>query len=392
MNQYFADFHIHVGRNKYGKPVKITGSKNLTITNILKEASNRKGIDIVGVIDCHAPSVLEELTDAINEGSAYELEDGGIRYDNTTLFLGSELEIYDDTCNGPIHVLAFFPNLHAMWAFSDWLKERMKNIELSSQRYYGDALSLQLKVKELEGLFIPAHIFTPFKSTFGKGVKKSLTEVFDPTLIDAVELGLSSDTYMADQIEELHQFPFLTNSDAHSLGKLAREYQLLEMEAPSFSEWKQVLQNENHRSIVSNYGMHPKLGKYYATVCKNCLHQGTISPCPKCGSTQFIKGVSDRIEELSSWNKHSSQPKRPPYIYQVPLEYIPGLGKKTFEKLLHYFKNEMNIIHYVPYDHLAKVVGEKIAHSIINIRNGIVSIEQGGGGKYGKWVENNERK
>ncbi len=58
----------------------------------------------------------------------------------------------------------------------------------------------------------------------------------------------------------------------------------------------------------------------------------------------MIKGVADRIMELSS---NGESPERPPYIYQVPLEYVPGLGKKTFEKLLDHFGNEMNIIHFV---------------------------------------------
>lgn len=74
-------------------------------------------------------------------------------------------------------------------------------------------------MKAFEGLFIPAHVFTPFKSLYGKGVKTSLLEVFNPDLIDGVELGLSSDTSMADTIHELQPYTFLTNSDAHSLEK-----------------------------------------------------------------------------------------------------------------------------------------------------------------------------
>ena len=79
----------------------------------------------------------------------------------------------------------------------------VKNITLSSQRIYCDGRTLQKTVKSLGGLFIPAHVFTPFKSLYGKGVRSSLTEVFDPELIDAIELGLSSDTEMVKDIEEL---------------------------------------------------------------------------------------------------------------------------------------------------------------------------------------------
>src|SRR5699024_465629 len=224
LQQYFVDLHIHIGRDIYGKPVKITASKNLTLTNVLIEASRRKGIDMVGVIDCQSPAVQAEIIQLIKDNRAKELQEGGIRFENVTLILGAEIEVYDENCQGPIHVLCYFPTLDKMMAFSEWLKPRMKNISLSSQRYYGLATQLQEKVKQLHGLFIPAHVFTPFKSVYGKGVKHSLTEILDGSLIDAIELGLSSDTMMADQIKELHPFTFVTNSDSHSLAKIGREY------------------------------------------------------------------------------------------------------------------------------------------------------------------------
>src|SRR5690625_2696131 len=211
LNNYFTDMHIHIGRDKYDQPVKITASKQLTLTNILLEASRRKGIDMVGVIDCHSPAVLEEINYLVETGQAVQLNDGGIRFERVTLLMGSEIEIYDEHCQGPIHVLCYFPTLHTTHQFSKWLSNKMKNIQLSSQRYYETAKELQIKVDELDGLFIPAHVFTPFKSMYGKGVTNSLTEVFDPNLIDAIELGLSSDTEMADQIKELHRYTFLTN-------------------------------------------------------------------------------------------------------------------------------------------------------------------------------------
>src|SRR5699024_9744119 len=217
IQSFYADMHVHIGRDIYDKPVKITASKTLTLTNILKEASRDKGIHMVGIIDCHAPAVQEEMKQLIHKGEAHELAEGGIRFEQVTLLLGSEIEVYDENCRGPIHVLCYFPHLHDIAHFSEWLTTRMKNITLSSQRYYGSAKELQYKVKELGGIFIPAHVFTPFNSMYGKGVYTSLKEVFDPDLIDAVELGLSSDTSMADKITELHDYPFLSNSDAHSL-------------------------------------------------------------------------------------------------------------------------------------------------------------------------------
>ena len=69
MKNFYVDLHIHIGRNKQQQPVKITASKNLTLTHLLEEASDRKGMDMVGVIDCHAPLVLEELEDHIHKGN-----------------------------------------------------------------------------------------------------------------------------------------------------------------------------------------------------------------------------------------------------------------------------------------------------------------------------------
>ncbi len=378
--------HIHIGRDIDNKPVKITGAKSLTLTNILKESSRNKGMGMIGVIDCHAPAVQREITTLIQSGRAWELNDGGVQFEEVTLLLGSEIEVYDSTCQGPIHVLCFLPNLKRMEEFTMWLSDRMTNISLSSQRYYGTGKELQYKVKELEGIFIPAHVFTPFKSLYGKGVKTSLTEILEPDLVDGIELGLSSDTEMADQLAELHSYTFLTNSDAHSLAKIAREYQVVKMENPSFKEFLWALHNIKGREITANYGMNPALGKYHLTICNECEQQTPANSvyCSHCGSKKIIKGVADRIRELS--NDKLNKQVRPPYNYQVPLEYIPSLGKKTYDKLLGKFGNEMNVIHKASKKEMEEIVQGKIAKSIIQMREGKLGIQAGGGGKYGKII------
>ncbi|MBP1969671.1 uncharacterized protein (TIGR00375 family) [Virgibacillus natechei] len=375
--------HIHIGRDMNGNPVKITGAKSLTLTNILKESSRNKGIDMIGVIDSQSPAVQQEIKQLIEANEAYQLDDGGIRFENVTLLPGSEIEVYDENCKGPIHVLCYFPTLEKIEQFSEWLTTKMKNITLSSQRYYGTAKELQYKVKELEGIFIPAHVFTPFKSLYGRGVEASLNEVFDPDLIDGIELGLSSDTRMADQIKELHNYTFITNSDAHSLPKIAREYQEINMKEPSFKEFNWALHEVNDRKIRQNFGMNPQLGKYHTTVCDNCLEllPSQTLKCNKCGSVKIIKGVLDRILELKNINERLRE--RPPYLYQVPLEYLPSLGKKTFEKLINQFDTEMNVLHFATFDQLSEVIPEKLANSIIQMREGKLAIKAGGGGKYG---------
>ena len=299
--------------------------------------------------------------------------------------MGSEIEIYDEHCHGPIHVLCFVPTIEKMKVFSNWMSTHLKNIHLSSQRIYCDGRTLQQKVHELEGLFIPAHVFTPFKSLFGRGVKKSLTEVFDPNLIDAIELGLSSDTYMVKGMSELAPYTFVTNSDAHSLGKLAREYQKINVLDANFEELKKALHRTEGRAVIAKYGLNPLLGKYHETVCADCGEQITEeghTRCPYCGKQHLIKGVAKRIRELS--DAPFQEVERPPYFHQVPLDFIPGIGPKTIDRLLNAFDTEMNILHNASLDELKKVIPEKLAKSIDLARKGKLGITVGGGGVYGR--------
>ena len=384
MQDFYADLHIHIGRTLSGRAVKITGSKTLTLARILETASARKGLDIIGIIDCHSPEVMDEMAEMIEQGELKELEHGGLRFQETTLIPGSEIEIYDHHCHGPIHVLAYFPTLLLMREFSNWMSNHMKNIHLSSQRIYCDGRTLQQKVHELGGLFIPAHVFTPFKSLFGKGVHRSLTEVFDPQLIDAIELGLSSDTNMVSNIKELQAYTFVSNSDAHSLGKIAREYQKLRLLNANFTELKMALHEQEDRAVIANYGLNPLLGKYHQTVCAKCGEQlsNSATICTNCESTQIIKGVATRIKELSE--QVTDKRARPPYIHQVPLDFIPGLGPKMMERLVQAFGTEMNILHRVTLEQLEQIVPPKIAKMIDLARTGQLAIEVGGGGIYGK--------
>jgi uncharacterized protein (TIGR00375 family) len=387
MKHYYVDLHIHIGRTRSGKPVKITGAKSLTLGNILKNATEVKGLHMIGIIDCHVPEVLAELEEKISNGEIEEHDEGGLWFDGGCLILGSEIEIYDEKCNGPIHLLAFLPTVAKMKQFSTWMSGHMKNVTLSSQRLYVDGDKLQGVVKELGGLFIPAHVFTPHKSLYGRGVKATLNEVFNPELIDGIELGLSSNTEMADQIPELHQYTFISNSDAHSVEKIAREYQIVQMEKPTFNELKLALHNQADRRVVSNYGLDPRLGKYHRTSCEKCYEivgDVTLKICPKCGHKRITKGVWDRLQELK--RETINKPERPPYIHQVPLEFIPKLGPKTLDKLREFFKTDMAIIHEVPEAELRNVVSDEIADRILQSRKGEMKVQTGGAGRYGRII------
>ena len=393
MNEIFADLHVHIGRSENGKPIKITAARSLNFANIAKECADRKGINVVGIIDCASPYVIEDIENFLKTGDAYEIADGGIIYkDKVCIILGSEVEtseVNENGKTGSAHNLCYFPSLKDIKAFSKEMSTHIKNITLSTQRSDISGYELIDIVEKYNGVLIPAHAFTPHKSYYGnctKSLKRIFKEKYDR--IPAIELGLSSDTFLADEISELENKTFITNSDAHSLPKIAREYNKMLVKDISFKEIMKAIRNEDGRKILANYGLDPKLGKYHRTYCEKCDKRiegdAPVLECPDCDSSNITMGVFDRIEVIKDKPKTKSPDFRPPYIYQIPLTFIPGVGPKVIDKLLNSFETEMNILHKLSKDDIEGVVGAKIANNITNACSGNVSIQAGGGGVYGK--------
>ena len=393
MYEIFADLHVHIGRSENGKPIKITAARSLNFANIAKECADRKGINVVGIIDCASPYVIEDIENFLKTGEAYELKDGGIIYkDKVCILLGSEVETSEKGRNGKsgsAHNVCYFPHLSDIKGFSNELSHHLKNITLSTQRTDLSGYDLVEMVERYNGILVPAHIFTPHKSYYGNctdRLENVFKERFDK--IFAVELGLSSDTFLADEISELETRSFLTNSDAHSLPKIAREYNKMLVEDISFKEIVKAMKNEDGRKILANYGLDPKLGKYHRTYCDDCNKtietKEPVETCPMCGSKNVTFGVFDRIELIKDKQQTKSPENRPPYIYQIPLGFIPGVGGKTIQKLLDNFETEMNILHKLTKDDIEMVVGEKVANNIENAIRGNCEVHAGGGGNYGK--------
>lgn len=393
MEEVFADLHVHIGRSENGKPIKITAARSLNFANIAKECADRKGINIVGIIDCASPYVIEDIENFLKTGEAYEIEDGGIIYkDKVCILLGSEVETSEVGRNGKCgaaHNVCFFPHLSDIKDFSKEMSRHIHNITLSTQRSDVSGYELIDIVEKYNGILIPAHCFTPFKSYYGNCVDR-MKDIFKEKFnkIFSIELGLSADTYLADMITELEDKTFVTNSDAHSLPKIAREYNKMLVNDISFKEVVKALKGEDGRKVLCNYGLDPKLGKYHRTFCDSCNQvietKEPVAVCPFCGSDKVTFGVFDRIELIKDKEKSKSPANRPPYVYQVPLTFIPGVGNKTIDRLLDSFGTEMTILHKLSKDDIEAVVGEKVANEIIASREGKMKIHAGGGGVYGK--------
>lgn len=389
----FADLHIHLGwAGDPGGGVKISAARDLTLANILREARERKGIRLIGVIDAAASGALQDLEGLLADGVVREHPGGGLAYEgDVTLIPGAEVEVLHR--GKPVHLLCYFRGIRELREFAGWQRERVRNTRLSTQRHHGtSAADVVAFVGGLGGVVIPAHIFTPFKSALGAA--PAIAEIIPPDLwghLPAVELGLSSDTGLADELPELSALAFVTNSDAHSLGKIGREYNRLRLASPTFDEWVMALRGEAGRRVVANFGLDPRLGKYHRTYCLVCDTrvdgEAPVLHCPVDPRHRVVLGVLDRIYHYRAWQEgrfERAQRERPPYVHQVPLQFVPGLGKRSLDRLLAAFGTEMGVLHQASESALAEVVGARLARLVVAAREGGLAIESGGGGIYGK--------
>ncbi len=389
LENYYADLHIHVGYSSSGKAIKMACAKNLTVENILHECQNRKGIQIVGLADCLAPAVQADLASLIAGGDLREMDGGGLCWQEAvTLLPGAELETREnDGCRA--HCLVLFPNLRSVRECGDYLRRFIRNIDVSALHCQLRAAEL-LEIGEAYGaVFIPAHIFTPHKGLLGACTDR-LSQVFPGSTgskVSAVELGLSADTDLADTIDELASCTFLSNSDAHSLPKIGREYNVLSLAAPNFAEVVLAFHRQEGRRVAANYGLDPALGKYHRTFCLACGAVAQAPPpvdtCPACGGDRVVLGVLDRIVAIRDRETPIHPSHRPPYRHQVPLEFLPGVGPQTLDRLIERFGSEMAVLHHVPYDELTRVISAPLAAMIVRARTEDLAVNPGGGGRYG---------
>src|SRR5699024_1854280 len=105
----------------------------------------------------------------------------------------------------------------------------------------------------------------------------------------------------------------------------------------------------------------PKLGKYHRTFCLKCNKkvEGEL-PITKCSldaNHRIVMGVKDRLKIIGD-RDIDCHDIRPEYHYQVPLEFLPGVGPKTIDKLIDAFGTEMDILHSADYHNIANVVGD----------------------------------
>ena len=255
---------------------------------------------------------------------------------------------------------------------------------------------------------IPAHIWTPWFSVLGsKSGFDSIEDCYGDLSehIFAVETGLSSDPEMNWHVSKLDKFRLVSNSDAHSASKLAREATVFSTDPNYYSIMNALKTGDGYTGTVEFF---PEEGKYHEDghrKCNVCMtpeetkkHNGI---CPVCGKPMTI-GVSYRVNELSDRKEIITPPSTAGKVFSlVPLQEIiseiNGVGPSSksvvyeYERLINTFGSELAILQDVPVDEISKsstLLGEAVSR----LRQGKVIKHAGYDGEYGviRLFEENE--
>ncbi len=402
---FYADLHIH---SKYSRAT----SKNCDLENLAIWAK-KKGLDVISTGDFTHPAWFEEIKEKLIPAG-----DGVFR-----LKPEIEKQIYKNSDTEPVkfilsveistiykkgdktrkvHHVVFVPNMEAAQNFRQKIGA-IGNINSDGRPILGlDSRNLlETTLESGENSFIiPAHIWTPWFSVLGsKSGFDSIEECYEDLSehIFAVETGLSSDPEMNWRVSKLDKYRLVSNSDAHSPSKLAREATVFDTNPDYFSIMNALKTGNGYVGTVEFF---PEEGKYHEDghrKCNVCLTPEESNKlnglCPVCGKPMTI-GVLNRVCELADRTADSTfKPDNAGQVYSlVPLpeiiSEILGVGPSSksvtneYERLINKFGSELSILRQVPIDDISKdfpLLGEGISR----LRDGKVIKQAGYDGEYG---------
>ena len=402
---FYADLHIH---SKYSRAT----SKNCDLENLAIWAK-KKGLDVISTGDFTHPAWFEEIKEKLIPAG-----DGVFR-----LKPEIEKQIYKNSDTEPVkfilsveistiykkgdktrkvHHVVFVPNMEAAQNFRQKLGA-IGNINSDGRPILGlDSRNLlETTLESGENSFIiPAHIWTPWFSVLGsKSGFDSIEECYEDLSehIFALETGLSSDPEMNWRVSKLDKYRLVSNSDAHSPSKLAREATVFDTNPDYFSIMNALKTGNGYVGTVEFF---PEEGKYHEDghrKCNVCLTPEESNKlnglCPACGKPMTI-GVLNRVCELADRTADSTfKPDNAGQVYSlVPLpeiiSEILGVGPSSksvtneYERLINKFGSELSILRQVPIDDISKdfpLLGEGISR----LRDGKVIKQAGYDGEYG---------
>lgn len=407
--RFIADLHIH-------SRFSMATASNLNLENLYISA-RKKGITVVGTGDFTHPEWYAEMKDRL-----IPAEDGLYR-------LRPDLEdacdrLVPESCRGPVrfmlqaeissiykkdgkvrknHNLLYFPTLESVARFNSRLSA-IGNIKSDGRPILGldsrDLLEILLETND-KGFMIPAHIWTPWFSLLGsKSGFDSIEECFGDLseYIFAAETGLSSDPAMNHRVSFLDKISLVSNSDAHSPGKLGREANLFDTDL-SYTSIRSALEKGDPSAFLGTLEFFPEEGKYHMDGHRKCgvrfspeesLKTGGI--CPECGGKMTL-GVLYRVEELADRNDGVLPEKAKPYHSIIPLTDIIAeifrvgpLSKKvneSYARIIDVLGPELDILYGMDIEKIRKADIPLLGLAVEKMRSHDIVLMPGYDGEFG---------
>ncbi len=394
-----ADLQIH---SKYSRAC----SQDLVPGNIALWA-DKKGIGVVGTGDLTHPAWLSQLKSELEETKPglFQLKNDVAK--SFFMLTGEVSSIYKQGDKvRRIHNMILSPSFEATDLLIAGLEKVGANLKSDGRPIMGVKCSDLVRIAmeaDPRIVIIPAHVWTPHFGLFGSlSGFDTVEEAFGDyaKYIFAIETGLSSDPKMNWQISANDRYSLLSNSDAHSLRKIGREANALEINPDklSYDEIIRIIKDKNPKEFLFTIEFFPEEGKYHLdghADCKfSCLPEHTEKLngiCPVCGK-KLLVGVLNRVAKLGDRELGFIPENSIPFKSVIPLEeviaetYKTGIGKKVlamYEQMT-YKKSEFEILLDLPKEEIEKISDAAIAESIMRVRNGNVHIEGGYDGIFGK--------
>lgn len=315
-----------------------------------------------------------------------------------------------------IHNLIWSPSLATCRKVNDELTRRGFNLKSDGRPILGiDSEVLYKLLKEIDDriIVIPAHAWTPWYAIFGsKSGFDTIEECFgDMTKeIFAIETGLSSDPRMNWQLSKLDSIVCVSNSDAHSLKKLAREANIFAFdEPPTYDDFVRVLKEKDQTHFKSTIEFYPEEGMYHVDGCAACgfscepkESERLKERCPTC-KRKLTLGVYNRVEKLSDRSAKSVEALKIPFTSIIPLQEmlaeVFGVASPSSKKVEAEYRrltdeiDEFTLLLDTPIETISQIASEPmVAEAIKRMRGGEVFKQPGYDGIYGKIMVFGENK
>ncbi|MHC1700540.1 MAG: UvrD-helicase domain-containing protein [Humidesulfovibrio sp.] len=414
MTTFAADLHIH---SRYSRAT----SKSLRVRSLAAWAEV-KGIGVLGTGDCTHPGWLDEIGRELREdgsgllalrdasGLAGEIPGMEGRLAGTARFMlqGEISSIYKRGGKvRKVHNLVYLPTLEAAKSLNLKLAQ-VGNLASDGRPILGlDSRTLLSMVLDThpEAFLVPAHIWTPWFSLFGSmSGFDSVEECFGDLTghIFAMETGLSSDPGMNWTLSALDRYRMVSNSDAHSGEKLAREANLFKGQA-SYPGIRQALRAHQTGAggeceFMGTVEFFPEEGKYHMDGHRKCnwsMEPGeTVANrglCPVCGKPATL-GVLHRVLALADRPEPVQPEGQPGYDSLIPLKEVlsevldTGAGSKKvgleYFRLIAALGPELAILREVPVADIRRA-SPVLAEAVERMRAGKVLRKPGFDGEYG---------